>query len=307
MAGFGQKRLKDVEFEKFSDLLSDALNRKHKSSNLFYVDSNTGNSAYNGLRMTSPFATLAQAYAACTASQGDQIILLPNHAETTTAVLTASKADVTIKGLSLGAKRPTITGNSTADTINLTGAGQTVENILFAAPETDAQTADINVAAANCLILNTKHIGSKTSNNKVDIITMTASANDVVLDGVRIYNTVVECVGGIVFEGALARAEVRNCAVFDSIGFTDGCISDEATATNIYIHHNVWQNAKAGTAVMNWVTNSTGICSFNHISGRHTTIASNVVTGTGMDFFENRVTEQAQVGGAISVPTVDVD
>jgi len=287
-----------------------ADNRKvHKLQKYFYVDAAlTGTSAnWSGRRHEAALPTLAAAYSACTASRGDRIIVSPFHTETTTAVLTASKIGVSIEGQVIGNRRPIITGNSTADTISLTAASQTVSGLRFAAPSTDAQTSDINVAAANCKIENTLHIGATTDLNKVDIITIASGGDDLLIDGARIYNAVVEVVGGIVLEAAVARPEIRNCFVYDAIGFTDGCLSDEAAATACYIHHNVWMNAKAATVVLNFVTNSTGTCSFNHIVGRHTTIASNVVAGTGMNFFENRVVEEAALGGLISVPTVDVD
>lgn len=282
---------------------------------LFYVSNNSvppfggvagSDNGNAGLSPLQPFATIDYAIGKCVASRGDGIFVLGGHAETVTAAITLDVAGVQIIGVPVGNRLPIVTGNGTIDAMTVTADNCSIQNIEFAAPETDAQTADINVAAAKCKVVNTRHIGSKTAKNKVDIITLTSSANDVLIDGVRIYNTVVEVVGGIVFEGALARAEVRNCFVFDSIGFTDGCISDEAAATGLYVHHNVFQNSKAATAVMNWVTNSTGVCSFNHISGRHTTLASNVVTGTGMDFFENRVTEQASLNGAI-IPAADTD
>lgn len=253
-----------------------------------------------------PFATIDYAIGKCTASRGDAIFVDAFHAETVTAAITMDVAGVRIIGLTQGNRLPVVTGNGTIDALTITAANCSVENIEFAAPETDAQTADINVAAAKCAIINTRHIGSQTSKNKVDIITIAAGSHDLVIDGVKIYNSVVECVGGIVLEGISNRVEIKNCVVLDTIGFTDGCISDEAVATAIYVHHNLFQNNKAATAVVNFVTNSTGVCAFNHVSGRHTTLASNVVTGTGIDFFENRVTEQASLNGAI-IPAADTD
>jgi hypothetical protein len=44
----------------------------------------------------------------------------------------------------------------------------------------------------------------------------------------------------------------------------------------------------------------------NRCSGRHTTIASNIVPGTGMDFFENYVVEEAALNGII-IPVADAD
>ncbi len=297
----------DISVELMNDLMADA-GRVHKGQNYFYVDSNLSGSATNwsGKRNANALPTLLSAYNKCTAARGDRIIIAPFHAETITASLAASKSYVQIEGQILGNHRPVLTPNGTIDLINLSGAGQKVESIEFAIPGTDAQTADINVAAADCSIVNTMHHGSTTSLNKVDIITIASGGDDLLIDGARIHNTTVEVVGGIVLEAAVARPEIMNCFFFDAIGFTDGCISDEAVATAAYIHHNVFMNAKAATAVVNFVTNSTGTCSFNHIVGRHTTIASNVVAGTGMNFFENRVVEEAALNGAI-IPAADTD
>ena len=272
----------------------------------YFVDSNTGkdSAGSSGKNMTSPFATWEYAYDQCSA--GDGVCLLPWHAETITTQIDLDTIGVTSWGMMHGRTMPTITGNGAIDAVDVSAEGNMIGNIKFAAPLTDAQTADINVDAANCTIYNTMHLGSVGTENKVDIIVLTANADDVLIDGVRIYNTVVECPSAIKIEGALTNGEIRNCFVWDSIGWTNGAIYDAAIGTGLYIHHNVFKNAKAATVVMNFVANSTGICSFNHISGRHTTLASNVVTGTGMDFFEHFGTEEASVTG-IPNPVVEVD
>lgn len=300
-----------LQNEKFYRIFNEAsLGLASPEQKVFYVDANHSNasdSASNpGTDIRNPLATIDNAINQCTAGKGDIIIVLPTHTETVTTQISLDVSDVTILGVKRANKRPVITGNGTIDVIDISAAGCSVIGLQFAAPGTDAQTADINVDAANCAVIDTVHIGSTTAKNKVDIITLTANADDVLIDGVRIYNTVVEVVGGIVFEGALTNAEVRNCFVFDSIGFTGGSISDEATATGLYIHHNVFANAKADTVVAEFGNNSTGVMSFNHINGRHSTLASNVTTGTGMNFFENRVVEQAALNGAI-IPVADTD
>jgi hypothetical protein len=251
-------------------------------------------------------STIAGALAKCTSANNDFVFCKAGHAETLTAALAVDVSGVSIIGLGNGMLRPTITPNGAIDAFNVTAANVTIANLIFAAPVTDAQTADINIAAAGCTVRDTYHIGSDTALNKVDIITMTAAANDCLLDGIRVYNSVVECVGCFAIEGALARLEISNCFIFDSIGWTNGAIYDGGTATAVFIHNNVIKNAKAATVVLELGNNTTGVCSFNHISGRHTTLASNVAAGTGMDFFENRVTEEAAVNGAI-IPAADTD
>ncbi|MCP4613024.1 MAG: hypothetical protein GY845_30390 [Planctomycetes bacterium] len=253
-----------------------------------------------------PFASIDYAIGKCTAGRGDMIMVKPGHSETLTASITCDVAGVKIVGLGGPGDMPAISCTTATDVITVTAANVTIANIEFAVPGLDAVTADINIAAAGCSVINTRHHGSTTSMNKVDIITITSAGDDFLLDGVRIFNDTVEVVGGIAIEGACARGEIRNCFIMDTVGFTNGALSDEATATELFVHHNVFSNAKAATVVMEFGNNSTGVCSFNHINGRHTTLASNVAAGTGMAFFENRVVEEAAVNGAI-VPAADTD
>jgi len=79
--------------------------------------------------------------------------------------------------------RPVITPNAAIDAVTMTAARSTFENIIFAAPGTDSQTADVNIAAQYCALLNTYHVGSGSSTNKVSIVTITADGDDCLIDG----------------------------------------------------------------------------------------------------------------------------
>ena len=272
------------------------------SGKVFWVD-DSGSDGNKGT-FDRPFSTIDYAIGRCTAGRGDVIMVKAGHAETITAQINADVAGVKIIGLGGPGDMPVITTATAIDMIDVSAANITISNIEFAAPGIDAVTADINVDAAGCAIIGTKHHGSTTSMNKVDIITLTANADDCLIDGARIYNTTVEVVGGIVFEGACSRVEIMNCMIQDAIGFTDGCISDEAIALMAYIHDNIFSNAKADTVVMDFTSNSTGVCANNGINGRHTTIQSNVVPGTGMAFFEQYGVEEAAKNGLL-MPVVD--
>ena len=250
------------------------------------------------------FATITAALGACVASRGDRIYVLPGHTETVTAAITVSKAGVSIIGLGNGLLRPQITGNGTIDAINVTGANVTIENIGFPAPETTAQTSDINVAAAGCTIRNTSHIGSQTSKVKTDTITVASGGDDVTIEDVEIYNTVVDAVSAISLEAAVARAKIRRNTIMGT--YTTANIMDEATATLAMVRDNALKNTKTTGAVMNFTNNSTGMCRYNHLSGRNTTLASNLVAGSGMDFFENRIAEEAALNGAV-IPVADTE
>lgn len=272
---------------------------------VFYVSSTLGSNGNVGTDPKFPKATIVGAQSAAVANRGDIVIILPGHVETLTATLTLSKAGVSYVGIGRGSVRPTITVNAAIDGIDVTGANITIDNIGFAAPETDDATAMINVSGANVALLNIFGIGSQTSKNFTDGITVASGANDLLIDGFRLYNTVVDMVSGISLEAAVARPTIQNCVVQGT--FSTAALMDEATATLATIDNNLFKNTKAATAVVTFTTgNSTGVMRFNHLSGRHTTIASNLVTGTGMDFFENRVVEEAALNGAI-LPAADSD
>jgi len=97
----------------------------------FFVDSATGASTNTGRTPASPFATLAQAVAACTPSKGDRIYLMPGHAETISAAagIAIGTAGITITGLGVGSNRPTFSWSATASTWTITAANVTIRNI----------------------------------------------------------------------------------------------------------------------------------------------------------------------------------
>jgi len=280
---------------------------RQTGGSIFFVDSNTGTDAAGwGQNPSAPVATIDYAVGLCTASKGDIIYVMPQHAETVTSAITVDIAGVSIIGMGTGANMPTITPNGAIDAMTVTAADVLIENLIFAVPGTDAQTADINVAGARCTIRNTVHHGSTTNNNKVDIITLTATAHDARLEGVKIYNDTVEVVSGITLEGACKRVTITGVVVQDSIGFTNGALSDEATALQLYVDDSVFSNAKADTVVVNYTNNTTGVMRDCFVNGRNTTIASNITTGTGMSFYEVYVVEEAAKNGLL-MPAVDAD
>jgi hypothetical protein len=276
---------------------------------VYWVDNSnalSSDTTSNGTK-SRPFATIDYAIGQCTASAGDVIYVGPFHSETITSSITMDVIGVKIRGIRYGNQMPTVIPNAVMNAVTMTAAGSSIANVLLSIPGTDAQTSDINIAAANCSVYSTRHLGSTAGNlNKVDIIVIQSTATGLLLDGVEIYNTTTEVPSGIKIAGAAARVTIRNCKVLDEIGFTNGAIYDAAIATHLMVENNVFQNMKANTVVMNFVANSTGIARFNHVCGRHTTLASNVVTGTGMNFFENRAVEEAAVNGAV-IPAADTD
>jgi len=102
--------------------------------NVFYVSSDLGTSTGPGYAPRSAFATIDQAIGACTANNGDVIIVLPQHAETITAAsaIALDVAGITVQGMGNGATRPTITyGTNTTATSVVSAANITIRNLRF--------------------------------------------------------------------------------------------------------------------------------------------------------------------------------
>ena len=98
-----------------------------------------------------PFATLDYAIGQTTASRGDKIIVMPNHAESTAAVITVDMAGINIVGQGQGTTKPRITVNYAGDGITVTAANVEISGIRFPA-STAVATARVNIAAANCRV-----------------------------------------------------------------------------------------------------------------------------------------------------------
>ena len=132
LSGASKDRLKAALGRKFAaDEIDASLSLN--TGNIYYVSSATGVGAdvqeRSGQSKDQPFATLDYAIGRTTASQGDVIVLMPGHAETTTAIA-LDVAGVAIVGLGYGRNRPTLTATTAAtDLINVTAANCQIHNV----------------------------------------------------------------------------------------------------------------------------------------------------------------------------------
>ena len=276
---------------------------------VFYVGDTYGhNSPGNyGKSWRKPFASIDFAIGQTQADHGDIIYVLPWHEETVTSSITVDVAGVSIIGIVSGRNMPSLTPNGAIDCITVTADDVLIANLFFGLPGTDDQTADINVTSDRVTIRGTRHLGSAASGsvNKVSIITIAATAFDILIDDVRMHNKTYTITGAaIMIEGVSERVEIRHSAILDSVGWTLGALADGAAALQMYVHHNVFQCAQANDVCVEFDDNSTGVFGWNFVAGRDTTIADNIIEGTAMDFIENYIVEQAALSGLLH-PGVD--
>lgn len=220
-----------------------------------------------------PFSTITFALTACVASRGDAIFVMGPHAETTTAVMTLSKAGVQIIGLPIGNRKPRITLNGAVDMFDITAADCRISNLFCTIVTTDAATAIVNVAAARARIDNLQIIPSATSVNVVDVFTLASGADDCLIENCDIRNTVVAVNSFLSIEAAVARPTIRgnrwmgDCA---TAGVIDG-----ATATFALIEDNTIMTIGTTIPAGTLDNNPTGVVDNNRFLGTHTTIATN--------------------------------
>jgi hypothetical protein len=123
------------------------------TGNIFFVDSGAS-AGGNGLSPEAAVLTIDAAIGLCTANNGDIIVVMEGHAESVVgaAGIAADVAGITIVGLGRGRKRPVITfTTATAASCDISAASIHVENLVFV-NGIDAQTAMINISAADVTI-----------------------------------------------------------------------------------------------------------------------------------------------------------
>lgn len=287
----------------FSELVYDArlTTRTHRSGKTFFVDSNTGSDAASnsGTRYSSPMASIAAAMAKCTASQGDKIICLSQHAETVTSSITV-KAGVLVAGQVEANRRPVITVNGAIDLFNMSGAAAHIHGLDLAIITTDAATAFINAAAAKCSITDVKMIPSSGTENVVDCITIAAGADDLLIDNVSIFNTTVAVNSFVSIEAAVARLILQNSYMFGDVA-TAGII-DGATATQIIIRNNMIKTIGTNIPACILDSNPTGAAYRNHMYGTDATIANDAQWGSALLVGENYI--RGGTGSTVSATSI---
>lgn len=207
------------------------------------------------------YTTIDAAVGACTASEGDVILVAAGYTETVTEAsgLDLDVAGITIKGLGYGSDRATInfTTAVSAD-MDIAAANITIENILFTGG-VDALTNPIHIAAADCRLINIET--RDVTGQATDFIVTTAAADRLLIDGwvhrgaaAAGADTAISIVGG---DGIV----VRNFTIFGN--FAVACIENVTTAaTNLIIGgfgtNNYAKTVNAADVIVTLVATATG-------------------------------------------------
>lgn len=252
-----------------SHILYDLRMRFPTTGNIWFVDSGAS-SGGNGLSPESAVTTIDAAINLATASNGDIIIVMEGHAETiaSAAAIALDLAGITVVGLGRARNRPVITsGTLAAASIDITAANVHLENLVFVCGM-DAQTAMINVQAADCNIINCEFQGADASAQAAVGILTNDSADRMHVEGCYFHGAgdttawiPIDSVGGDDWQ-------VVNCNFQGYFG-TTGAIRNGTTASvNVLIANNTIVNrtANANNKAISLHASTVGLVADNRIA-----------------------------------------
>jgi len=278
------------------------------TGDIYWVDSGSGtDAAGNGDNPDIPVATLDYAIGLCTASQGDLIVLMAGHAETTTAIA-LDVAGVRIVGQGYGRNRPTLTATTGAtDLLNVTVANCEIENVRFVgAASGNTALADLSAAATDFRASRCEFVQAATPVNGV-----TLSADRFVFEDCVWIGSADGPNYAIAIEAHLDDWRVSRCKfLFGAFGLDDGIISALAFAQVGYVIEDVVAVGLA-TLLVNF-TSSTAAPPDGFFASGHamfgaavTSIEDVVAAGTakGMAFGQVFATD-AVAKTAVAIPIV---
>lgn len=244
------------------------VDQRMTTGDIWFVDSGNSNASDSstgaGVSPDRPFATINGAFASTklTANNGDEIHVMPGHAETGSD---AGEVDFDVAGIKIvghghGAAQPTITLDTATDAdIDIDAAGIEIENINFVANFADiAICLDVNADdfkvskcrfTAAAVDMNFKVCVQPAGANVSDRITIEGCRADLLdavdthfinlsaaQDGIMIRDNVLYgawatmCIGGA---GVVTRCSIIGNFVYNIVADADHCINMAATATGI--------------------------------------------------------------------------
>lgn len=258
------------------------------------------------------YNTLALASAACVASRGDIIFVLPGHTEaiSSSTAITLSIAGITIIGLGKGSLRPTFTLDTAATArINITGANITIAGCIFIANFADIATCFLNNAAPGFEVLNCEFRDTDASHNFLAIVTTTVSVN---ADGLKFNGNRLKITGitaattPIKILGTMDRITINDNFITKAVLDNTSCLLAHGAlvVTNLEMARNrvFSANIDSATGAFLITTSSTtnsGMVFDNYVNGLDTAAALLVTAGSKYGMFNNLYDGDADASGYV--------
>lgn len=255
------------------------------TGDVLFVHSSGAGTAGPGWAVENAYTTIDSAIGACTADHGDTIVVCEGHTETISgaAGIALDVAGVKIIGAGKGRRRPRITfATATAASFDITAARCVVENLVLI-NGIDAQTAMVNISAADVVIAECEfQLGNSSTQAAIGILT-TSGADRLIVEKCEMHGTVDAGVAnGIKLVGG-DFIRIRDNIISGAFA-TTGNIQNATTATTNYmILRNVLlnQSADANNVVINMHASATGVSADNRIAIIDSTGPAPIVAAAG--------------------------
>jgi hypothetical protein len=270
----------------------------------FYVHSGTGHVSNAGTNAGAPLATIDSAINLCTAGKGDQILVMPGHAESISGASTIVPdiAGISIIGLGTGRNRPVLSFTNTAGKITFSGANTLVRNIVFAA-DVSAVVTGIAVTAADVTFDSCEFNFVDTGDDFAIMLLATSVARLTVTDCVFIAENTAGCNAGIQFN-ACSNLTITNNR-FEGDYTTSVLNGVTAASTGVFIAYNLLRNSDTTAGVLlTTFTATTGLAAYNSGGTLYSTNITDVWANTNVlsiqNYVVNVVTETAGITPAVA-------
>lgn len=191
--------------------------------NVFFV--NSAIDATDGRSPATAFGTLDEAFAKCTANNGDVIYVMANHAETVTGAggITHDVAGVSVIGIGHGNQRPRfLMDAATTVTYVISAADAYVSNLVFAGGHSDIVTC-FNITAQGAWLDKLEFVQNTTDENFLTAIKATSTT-----DGNASLLKVTGCKAFNIDVSTVEFLEIN--ATLDGLVFTDNFTRSAGTA-----------------------------------------------------------------------------
>lgn len=289
------------------------IDRTRSTGDFWFVHSGTGASTNSGRGKQFPFATVAQAITAATASQGDQIIVMPGHAESYTATdgFDVAKAGLRIIGLGVGSNRPTFTFADTDAQVNIGASSTHIENLRFVAgisavvAGVQVETDVTDVTFNDCEWF----WGGTTSWDFVISLQLEAGNDRVTVDNCRfLAEPAVAGAASAIDFATSDNLKVTKCEFMGD--YSTACVLNASASAGFMFLDNLVYNADAGEPYLSVHASTTGVIANTRGLASGATVAANAVAAAMChceNFVCNTTGTVAIVKGAGGVPATDAD
>ena len=241
------------------------------TGNVFILNNaatNTADTATNGKTLALPFATLDYAVNACTASNGDVILVAASHHESLTASLTAEidKIGVSVIGMGRGMNRPIFDTDATAGKITISAASVRLSNVIVRA-STPSTVVGVAVAGADCEIDNCLFTWEATGDEFISTITVTSAArchiHDNVFDTEEGAGAATEAITLVAADDLILRRNIFRGTWTGSVLFGKTTLSARVVVADNVIYNS---DNTAYNAIDFGTVSTTGIVAGNYIT-----------------------------------------